>query len=131
MDAQFYQSITGLTNYEGFKSLLKNSTFGNRGNVEDENLIFVGVQTICTSNPTYSLKVNQVAVILNVPFAAFYVNNALATLLEDSWGADDVNANLIQFIGEAAKGICVTGTIFNTTQTPFQYTCQFAIFELY
>ena len=74
MDALIYELITGLTNYEGFKSVLKNSVVGQRGNVEDENILLNSVRVLNGSG-SYALNANQVAVILNAPYPALYLNN--------------------------------------------------------
>lgn len=131
MDAQFYQSITGLTNYDGFKSQLKNSAVGTRYNIEDENIIFNAVRVIATSGAAFiNLKINQVAVILNAPFAARSVNNVVAANFDDIWYSVDVDGNSINFMGEGSQGLIVQTTV-GTTSAALLYTCQLAIFDLF
>jgi hypothetical protein len=128
MDALTYQSITGLTNYEGFKSQLKNSRFGELFNIEDENIIFNRVYVLSKDETTYSLNSNQVAVILNVPYAVFQG----LPVIGDYWESEDVNYAPIHYIGEGAFGLIVSGLVqLNGAGTGQFYTCQFAIFDLF
>jgi hypothetical protein len=78
MDACTYESITGLKNYYGFKSLLKNGLATQRYGCDDETIVFNRVVSVSSQLYTYfnpfNLATNQVAVLLNSSsqFISFY-----------------------------------------------------------
>jgi hypothetical protein len=66
MDACTYESITGLKNYYGFKSLLKNGTFTGRYSCDDDTIVFNRIESFTFTNATFVLNANQVGVVLNL-----------------------------------------------------------------
>lgn len=127
MDACTYKSITGLSNYEGFKSALRNSpNIGGRYNIEDENILFNKIENlqaaVILSNPPfiYELKENQVAVVLNV------ANNDVVYMF---WQCFDINNSELNISGIQSYGVIIYGTI--TPISSDKYGLQIAIFDLF
>ena len=131
MDAQFYQSITGLSNYEGFKSILKNGIVTQRFNIEDENIVFVKVVCVNPSTGPYVLNSNEVGVILNAPFAAAIYNNIALINESNYWFALDVSGNTINYIGAESCGLVVTDVISIQNDSLKEWSSQVAIFALF
>ena len=81
MDAKTFESITGMKNYEGFKSLLKNSMFANGGitgvdfySCSDETIVFNSIIQTDTINAYPWLLLNQIGVLLSANGPVSYKN---------------------------------------------------------
>lgn len=112
MDACTYESITGLKNYYGFKSLLKNGSFTGRFGCNDQTIVFNSVKNY--SQGVVNLASNQIAVFLNTSSNYFL---PLATQnVYDMIYAKDVNNNTMKFgpdqnvIGMVATQQIIVGT---------------------
>jgi hypothetical protein len=88
MDACTYESITGLKNYYGFKSLLKNGGWTQRYGCDDDTIVFNRILKATGNNEVVNLKPNQVGVILNFTSNYFLV---LTQYLADTMTYSDVN----------------------------------------
>lgn len=135
MDAKEYKDITGLDNYFGFKSLLKNSVLGTNFRITDDTIIFNKIvqKTMLYWIPSdiILLQSNQVGVILNAstgtdfwygnyPFKGYFntydVNSAQMKVTSDD-----------NFIGTTVQG----EVWFDSIQGNIPGTMTLAIFDLY
>lgn len=118
MNAEQYKSITGLCNYEGFKSNLKNSRLFGNFNCLDETIVFNQVRTI--SNEVYPLSSEQVGVVLNLsaPYAAGVPTPVIAT---------DSNNVLLDILSNSN----VIGMLVGKDITCSFQSITIAIFDLY
>lgn len=129
MDACTYESITGLKNYYGFKSLLKNSGATERYSCDDDTIVFNRIVTLSFAFGPINLNSNQVAVILNLNNQYVGVSTSVVYELIRSL---DLNNNNI-FLGPTGS---VCGTVvrgyFDWSYSPSQQkTITVAIFDLY
>lgn len=78
MDAEYFESVTGLKNYEGFKILLKNSLFANGGvdyfACTDDTIVFNTIMVLDASYPYLWPLLNQVGVLLSSNGDVLYKN---------------------------------------------------------
>ncbi len=127
MDACQFKLITGLSNYEGFKSLLKNGNNTKRYTNEDDTIIFNKIETTSLTAGIISLKINQVAVILDISSEFDVLLNTYAGLI-----ITDVNGALFtvypdqNFIGRV---ICFPMS-FNNSPGLYK-SVTYAIFDLF
>ena len=129
MDACTYESITGLKNYQGFKSLLKNGIETQRYGCDDNTIIFNRVETYNLALFPITLPINQVAVVLNL--SSSYKALSSTSFIQSAITFYDVNGyqNTAQpdqqVIGLVARQ--TIGTYIPSTQI----SCVVAIFDLY
>ena len=118
MDTKTFQEITGLSNYVGFKSLLKNSLmYGVNYSCSDDTIVFNQVFNE-SLNINFTWNPNQVAVVLSAHGKIGYVDvNGVSQSLQFSGTQTDSASNLIVGMG------------FTVLQ-PSAY-CMIAIFDLY
>ena len=130
MDACQYKSITGLSNWEGLKSLLVNSTLFSGFRCTDETIVLNCVKVI-SGTPVVTLKANQIAIILQI-------NNDV-TIVErlgtaNTWLVTEVpivtrdvnNVGLSIYGSGGTIGMVCAGSV-----APARGCIQVAIFDLY
>lgn len=129
MDACTYESITGLKNYYGFKSLLKNGAWTQRYSCDDDTIVFNRIKTYTFSLTAFNLASNQIAVIIN---SASNVVLALpGQYIDECFLCKDVeNQNLYfrpnqNIIGQVFTQFVSAGLSTSTKSVTF------AIFDLY
>ena len=128
MDACTYESITGLKNYYGFKSLLKNGDWTQRYSCDDDTIVFNRIESYTWSAGGFTLNANQVGVILNVTNLYTFVGTFF---LPELITAKDVDNQTIYInpLSEV-KGIVITNS-FTNTYFADQKNIVLAIFDLY
>jgi hypothetical protein len=130
MDAKTYKEITGLCNYEGFKSMLKTSRLFSSYGCSNETITLNCVKNI--SNTTLLLNANQVAVLLNLACNGYVSEETGIGAVTMVWKYDgiiatDISDNLRSYLGDQA----VVGSLLAKTINPTTGTMQIAIFDLY
>jgi hypothetical protein len=129
MDACTYESITGLKNYYGFKSLLKNGTWTQRYSCDDDTIVFNRIESFTFGIGGFSLRSNQVGVVLNASSCMFQV--APNIYVTDQILTQDVDSQQVFLSNESTcYGYVLTQTFsgqnFNTP-----HNLVLAIFDLY
>lgn len=118
MDSKTFKEITGLDNYLGFKSILKNSqVFGYDFACSDDTIVFNQV-FVSSLSYIWPFTMNQVAVVLSS---------------HGKWKYFDVNAQTQSLAFAGSSGYSVSNLIVGqgfTTLNPSEY-CMIAIFDLY
>ena len=131
MNAEQYKSITGLDNYEGFKSNLKNGMVTRRFGCDDNTIVFNSVRTISQSAYTINLLSNQVAVFLNGNTTPMSMGG---TSFDNVYGYRDINGT---FSYGTLKSTILKGTlavnqiVLDAYYTGIPMTITYAIFDLY
>ena len=130
MDACTYESITGLKNYYGFKSLLKNGAWTQRYSCDDDTIVFNRIESYTWSNGGFSLNPNQVGVILNMSNEMYQATPT--QWVPESIVARDIDNQIFLLNGYLnVKGIVITNT-FNSFGSNFVYhNIVLAVFDLY
>ena len=130
MDACTYESITGLKNYYGFKSLLKNGTLTQRFSCDDDTIVFNRIQSFTFRSTTITLNANQVGVLLNLTCTYHQVTGS--NWIYDGVLTTDVNNNSIYLFGnQMVKGTVITNEAQTIYTTITEHNLVLAIFDLY
>jgi hypothetical protein len=128
MDACTYESITGLKNYYGFKSLLKNGQWTQRYGCDDDTIVFNRIESFTFNGGGFTLNANQVGVVLNC--TNLYCQPALNFFIPELIEALDVDNQRIYIDSNASiVGIAIIGSF----QLAYggQKNLVLAIFDLY
>jgi hypothetical protein len=130
MDACTYESITGLKNYYGFKSLLKNGQWTQRYGCDDDTIVFNRIESYTWVSGSFALNANQVGVVLNLTCTYHQVSGS-------NWSVEgiesrDVDNQLIFLFGnQDVRGIVVTNLITRAYTATEPHNIVLAIFDLY
>jgi hypothetical protein len=129
MDACTYESITGLKNYYGFKSLLKNGGWTQRYSCDDDTIVFNRIESFTFFAGGFSLAPNQVGVVLNISNQAITI--APGVWLKDAIFAFDVdNSSMILQDDANVIGTIITNSFSNALGNE-RHMIVLAIFDLY
>lgn len=130
MDACTYESITGLKNYYGFKSLLKNGAWTQRYSCDDDTIVFNRIENFTFQGGGFSLLPNQVGIVLNMTTGIIDV--LVSQYVYEGITARDVDNQIIILFGnQAIVGMVLTNTFsFYLSNTPYK-SITLAIFDLY
>lgn len=129
MDACTYESITGLKNYYGFKSLLKNGGWTQRYGCDDDTIVFNRIESFTFTTGGFVLNPNQVGVVLNI-------SNQLVTVApsiyvqEGIFSYDVDNQQMVLLPDALVKGVVCTNSIGSTIAFD-RHMIVLAIFDLY
>lgn len=127
MDACTYESITGLKNYYGFKSILKNGLSTQRYSCDDDTIVF---NRIVSTTANYTIASNQVGVILN--YTSSYGSTAPGIFNQEVCLVLNVNGSAIAIIpNQLIFGQVFTGGVSVSTFFGVNAQLTFAIFDLY
>jgi hypothetical protein len=127
MDACTYESITGLKNYYGFKSLLKNGGWTQRYSCDDDTIVFNYIKSY--PQGVINLAANQVAVVLNA--SSNYYAISATQWAPDAIYSKDVANNTVKFIPDQnVIGMCLTQQIIVGTGSALS-NLVIAVFDLY
>jgi hypothetical protein len=130
MDACTYESITGLKNYYGFKSLLKNGLWTQRYGCDDDTIVFNRIESYTWIGGGFTLNPNQVGVVLNLSCPYYQVSGS--NWVAEGITARDVDNNFIYMFGDQKVLGSVIVNTFTNIYSPFEYhTLVLAIFDLY
>jgi len=129
MDACTYESITGLKNYYGFKSLLKNGVLTQRYSCDDDTIVFNRIESYTWLSGGFTLNSNQVGVVLNCSNG--YVQILSGVVVAELVEAHDVDNQIIEINPDSyVKGIVLTNTFRSSIGTT-RHNLVLAIFDLY
>jgi hypothetical protein len=128
MDACTYESITGLRNYYGFKSLLKNGGWTQRYSCDDDTIVFNRIESFTWNGGGFSLNANQVGVVLNC--TNIYTTVGVSVQVENVQAKDVDNQTIYINPTSEIKGIVITNTFTNTYGADPK-NLVLAIFDLY
>lgn len=130
MDACTYESITGLKNYYGFKSLLKNGAITGRYACDDDTIVFNRIESYTFTSATFLLNSNQVGVVLNL-------NSQEWSSSTNSYHPEGINTfdvdGQMQFVfgNETPIGVVLIDRFEKVHSNTVLKTLVLAIFDLY
>jgi hypothetical protein len=128
MDACTYESITGLKNYYGFKSLLKNGAFTSRFSCDDDTIVFNRIESF-TFGAGFNLNNNQVGVVLNLGTQFIILSGS--SYIYDNIRSFDVDNQLIYLnVVSDNKGVVVRNQLLPDLSASSHFIV-LAIFDLY
>lgn len=130
MDACTYESITGLKNYYGFKSLLKNGAYTQRYSCDDDTIVFNRIESFTFSSGGFSLRANQVGVVLNLSVTYHEVSGS-NWVVESIQSKDVDNQTFFMFGNQTVIGSVCTQLLAGTYSSTTTHYIVLAIFDLY
>ena len=130
MDASTYESITGLKNYYGFKSLLKNGTWTQRYSCDDDTIVFNRIESYTFNSGGFILYPNQVGVVLNLSCTYYQVSGS-NWQIEPVRSKDVDNSDIYLFGDQSVNGSVVTNIITFGYSFSTDHNIVLAIFDLY
>jgi len=130
MDACTYESITGLKNYYGFKSLLKNGLITGRYSCDDDTIVFNRIESFTFFSGGFVLNANQVGVVLNLN-CAYHQVSASNWVVEAIETRDVDNQEVFLFGNQTTLSQVITNYIRPTYSVGQLHNIVLAIFDLY